>query len=144
MFHDSAQSSAGATKCSPFLQRILTGTRSYQSADTTEMDRKPRYLLTFSDKAGMYFPNLLNMAFLICHHDISSPCFPWGEECHTLGLFLRVDISLAVGPMSCSPSENAKTLAKGLLTPPLLAGFRAPESRAHPLACSSYRHSPLP
>lgn len=32
-----------------------------------------------------------------------------GGKCYILGLFLWVDISLAVGPMSCSPSESKHT-----------------------------------
>lgn len=47
-----------------------------------------------------------------------------GEECYTLGLFLWADISLAVGPMSGSPHENAKALTKGLLTASLAHSFQ--------------------
>lgn len=39
-------------------------------------------------------------------------------KCYTLGLFLWVDISLAVGPMSYSPNENTKALTKRLLAAP--------------------------
>lgn len=67
----------------------------------------------------MYFLNLQNMAFLICHHYISSLGFRRGKNAlSALWLFLGVDISLAAGLMSCSANENAKTLTKGLLTAP--------------------------
>lgn len=45
-------------------------------------------------------------------------------KCYNLGLFLWVDISLAVGPMSCSPNENAKALTKRLLAAPLAYSSR--------------------
>lgn len=40
-------------------------------------------------------------------------------KCCDLGLSLGIDISLAVGPMSCLPNENAKPLTRDLLTAPL-------------------------
>lgn len=87
----------------PSPSHILTGTWSLSERRHHSALRLTQSLsATFSDKAGMYFSNLLNMAFLIRHQYISSPCLPRRENCHTLGLFLQVDISLALGTMSYS------------------------------------------
>lgn len=130
MFHYSAQSPAGEAKCRSFplwhspWNTVFIKARMPQC---TEMDRKPIYPPTFSDKAGMYFSNLLNMAFLICHHYISSRCFPGvgvGRECHTLRLLLGVTSHWLL-VWECNDTDQRPTdCSRGsLVSVPLEAGL---------------------
>lgn len=69
----------------PSLSYILTGVRSLSKR---KHHSALRFIVSlsapFSDKAGMYFSHPI-MAFLICHHCISSPCLPrWWEMLHSV------------------------------------------------------------
>lgn len=91
----------------PSFSHLLTGTWSLSKRRYHGVRRLTYSLLATFDKAEMSFSNL-NVAFLIWYHYTPSPCLPRGKNAMLEGLFLWVYISLAVGPTSCSPNENAK------------------------------------
>lgn len=84
-----------------------------------EVNGYTAYLPTFSDKAGMCFANLLNMALLICHHYISSPGFPRRGEMLYPRSFLMGWHLIGCWSNVLFTEWECKALTKRLLAAPL-------------------------
>lgn len=111
-----------------------------QTPQCMKIDIKPT---TLSDKAGMYFSNLLNMALLIQHRCISSPCLPSGDNAVPQDFPQGFTAHLLSVQCLAHPKRMQKTLTKGLLIASLAHSCQCPlkaELMSWPASYLCHRH----